>query len=259
MSGLLSRAFKIIEHLVDHPGGCPMSAIASDLDIPVSATHRVLTELVAQGYVHQVAGTGQYVLSFRLVSLGLSFLANTGVTDVVQPMLDRLAQETGELVRLAVVDGDELTFVAKAQGARLGLRYDPDMGLSVNLACSAAGHAWLSALSDEEALARISKQGFGRAEDFGKNAPRTFKEVLAYLEATRKRGFALIMEVFAPGMGSIAAPVFGAGNAVIGVITVAGPLIRFDKARMLACGSTLLKTAADVSHAQSASAFFKRA
>ena len=66
------------------------------------------------------------------------------MVDVAQPSLDRLAEESRELVRLAIVDGSELVFVAKAQGATRGLRYDPDMGLSVPLSCSAAGHAWLS-------------------------------------------------------------------------------------------------------------------
>ena len=59
-------------------------------------------------------------------------------------------EESGELVRLAIVDGNELGFVAKAQGATRGLRYAPDMGLSVPLSCSAAGHAWLSTMSDED-------------------------------------------------------------------------------------------------------------
>lgn len=41
-------------------------------------------------------------------------------------MLDRLAEKTGELVRLSIVDEDRLTWVAKSQGPRqAGLRYDP--------------------------------------------------------------------------------------------------------------------------------------
>jgi DNA-binding IclR family transcriptional regulator len=62
-----------------------------------------------------------------------------GIVDIVQPSLESLAETCGELVRLAVADGDELIFVAKAQGFQK--RYDPDMGLSVPLSCSAAGHA----------------------------------------------------------------------------------------------------------------------
>ena len=47
----------------------------------------------------------------------------------------------GELVRLAIVDGDRITWVAKSQGARKGLRYDPDMGTDARLSCAATGQA----------------------------------------------------------------------------------------------------------------------
>ena len=59
--------------------------------------------------------------------------------DIAQPVIDRLADTTPELVRLAIVDGDRLTLVAKAQGAKSGLRYDPDMG--IRSACRAARRA----------------------------------------------------------------------------------------------------------------------
>ena len=84
------------------------------------------------------------------------------MVDVAQPCSTGWPRNRGELVRLAIVDGDELVFVAKAQGATRGLRYDPDMGLSVPLSCSAAGHAWLSTMSDEDALAAVARQGFGQ-------------------------------------------------------------------------------------------------
>ena len=48
--------------------------------------------------------------------MGLSFLSNTGIVDIAQPLLDRLAQASGELVRLSVVDGERLTWVARAAG-----------------------------------------------------------------------------------------------------------------------------------------------
>ena len=171
MSTLLERSFNTLEQLAAHPEGQTVSMIAATLDMPLSATHRLLAELCRCGYVRQVREQGEYVLTIKLVSLGLGFLSASGVVDVAQPLLDSLAEESGELVRLAVVDGDDLTFVAKAQGARRGLRYDPDMGLSVRLSCSAAGHAWLSTMSDEEAMRLVTRQGFGLPKDFGPQGP----------------------------------------------------------------------------------------
>jgi len=258
MSGQLERSLNVLEYLVAHPGGSSLSALSSALNMPLSATHRQLGELIRLGYVRQDQSHAEYMLTIKLVAMGLSFLSASGITDVAQPLLDQLAAETGELVRLAVVDGDALTFVAKAQGARHGLRYDPDMGLSVQLSCSAAGHAWLSTMNDEEALQRVARQGFGQPENFGPKAPTTVKAVLAYLKQARSRGFSLILDVFAPGMSAMAAPVRNAQGQVIGVVTVAGPAIRLTEERMLALGPAVLQAAEQIGQASSGSALFKR-
>ena len=126
-----------------------MAAIADQLNIPRSGVHRLLADLVRCGYVRQTRDHGEYVLTTKLVAMGLSYLSNSGILDVAQPLLDRLAELSGELVRLSVIDGDRLTWVARAQGARQGLRYDPDMGSDARLSCSASGHAWMMTLSDE--------------------------------------------------------------------------------------------------------------
>jgi len=258
MSGLLERGFGMLEYLVAHPDGSSLSALSQDLGLPLSATHRLLIELIRLGYVRQEAAHGSYVLTIKLVAMGLSYLSSTGITDVAQPLLDRLAHESGELVRLAVLDGELLTFVAKAQGARSGLRYDPDMGLSVPLSCSAAGHAWLSTMSDEDALQRVARQGFGKPADFGPKAPTTVKALLGHLKLARSRGFAVINEVFAPAMSAMSAAVRDRAGQVIGVVTIAGPVIRLTEERMLLLGPALVQTAAEIGQASSASELFKR-
>ena len=253
----LERSLKILELLSAHPEGCALSSIATVTDMPLTAAHRLITELVRCGYVRQARDQGDYLLSFKLVSLGLHFLSASGVVDVSQPSLDRLATESEELVRLAVVDGDELTFVAKAQGARRGLRYDPDMGLSVQLSCSAAGHAWLASLSDEQALALVAKQGFGQPKDFGPKAPTTVKALLGYLKITRARGFSMISDMFAPTMASMSAPVRVRGNT-LGVVTIAGPAVRLTEERMESLAGALLTTAEEIADASPASQIFRR-
>ena len=258
MSTPLERSFNILERLAAHPEGQSISVLASSLGVPLSATHRLLAELARCGYVRQLREQGDYVLTIKMVSLGLSFLSASGVVDVAQPSLDRLAEESGELVRLAVVDGDDLTFVAKAQGARRGLRYDPDMGLSVRLSCSAAGHAWLSTLSDEAALALVAKQGFGAPDDYGPKAPTTVKALLACLRTARKRGFSTIAEVFAPSMSAMAAPVRSRTGETIGVVTIAGPLVRLTEARMEQLAEPLLACAAEIEAASGASTLFRK-
>ena len=258
MSGALERSLTILEYLAEHPAGVALSTLAADLEIPLSAAHRLLVELIRYGYARQDAHDGHYRLTTKLVSIGLSYLSRTGVVDLAQPLLEQLAATSGELVRLAVVDGEDLIFVAKAQGARRGLRYDPDMGLSVALPCSAAGHAWLATMPEDEALAIVARKGLCDPKDYGPNAPTSIAAVMAYVASARERGYSTINEVFSPGMTAMAAPVFGSAGHAIGVVTIAGPSVRLSEQRMAELGPAILDIATQVSRASGASALFRK-
>ncbi|HSV44464.1 MAG TPA: IclR family transcriptional regulator [Ramlibacter sp.] len=257
-AGTVDRVLRILETLAQSPEGIALAALADELALPRSACHRLLAELVRCGYVHQIRGHGDYALTTKLPALGLSFFGGTGIVDIAQPFIDRLADLSGELVRLALVDGDRLTFVAKAQGARSGLRYDGDMGIDVRLSCSAGGHAWLMTLSEERATELVARQGFGNPNEYGPNAPTTFKALMQVIEQDRERGFSLIVEMYAPGMTAMAAPVMRRGQEAIGVITIAGPQVRLTPKRMLELGAPLVAAAAELALAASTSPLFSR-
>jgi IclR family acetate operon transcriptional repressor len=246
-SGLLERTLGVLELLAAHTQGLPLHEIAQVLRMPRSATHRVLTSLVEHGYVRQERQHGDYLLTAKIASLAFSFLAGTGITDLAQPIIDRLAKTSGELVRLALVDGRELIWVAKAQGSPLGLRYDPDMGRVGRLSCSASGQAWLSCLPEEEALALVQKQGFGSRKDFGPKAPETKEALLRALRATRKRGFSLAVQTYAHWMNACAAPIRNhVTGEVKGTVVIAGPHMRLTEARMLELAPYLLEAAREL-------------
>lgn len=258
MSTALDRGLSIIEHLTRFPEGLPMSLIASELDIPLSACHRVLADLQRRDYVRQAHKQGDYVLTTKVASLGLGFLSSAGIVDIATPVLDRLAEKTSELIRLSIVDEDRLTWVAKSQGMRqAGLRYDPDMGMDARLSCTASGHAWLMTMSDEKAVALVSRQGFGQPADYGPKAPTTIKALIGFLHAARVRGYAVIDEVFAPGMTAVAAPVLRR-KEVIGVLSIAGPRTRLTVERLHALAPTLLEAAAELGPISGGSSLFGR-
>lgn len=253
-NGLLERTLGVLELLSDNAQGMPLFEIAERLRMPRSATHRVLTSLVELGYVRQERQQGAYQLTAKIASLAFTFLAGSGITDFAQPILDRVARECGELVRLAMVDGKELVWVAKAQGSPHGLRYDPDMGQVGRLSCSASGHAWLACLSDEEAMALVEKQGFGRRIDYGPRAPETRSALLKCLRITRTRGFSIVLQTYSPWMNATAAPIrHPKTKEVTGTIVVAGPHIRLTEQRMLEFSPRLLEAANELSLATVAS------
>lgn len=256
MSGVLERTLGILELLSRHGEGMELAALADQLEMPRSAAHRLLADLVRLGYVRQARGRGDYMLTTRLVSMGLSYLSHSGIVDVAQPLLNHLAEVSGELVRLSVVDGERLTWVARAQGARQGLRYDPDMGIDAQLSCSSSGWAWLSTLSDDEGLGLLARQGLGPVQAFGPNAPTTLQAVMDAVRDTRERGFSMTTDTYSLGLAAISAPVRFAGQAAMGVITIAGPTVRFTPERMQELGPELLSVATQLAAISGASPFF---
>jgi IclR family transcriptional regulator, acetate operon repressor len=106
------------------------------------------------------------------------------------------------------------------------------MGTDARLSCTATGHTCLLTMSDGCALELMSRQGFGAPKDYGPNAPTTAQALLKMLHAARERGYAMIDEVFAPGMTTMAAPVRERERPALGVISIAGPRTRLSGDRM---------------------------
>ena len=257
MNGILERTLGILELLSQHGEGMDLAVIADRLGIPRSAVHRLLADLVRLGYVRQAKGRGEYLLTTKMVSMGLSYLSHSGIVDIAQPLLNQLAETSGELVRLSVVDGERLTWVARAQGARQGLRYDPDMGSDARLSCSSSGWAWLSTLADDDALAILAHQGLGVPSQYGPAAPTSLQAVLGQVHAARASGHAITVDTYSLGLSAISAPVRFDGQPAIGVVTIAGPTVRFTVARMQALAPALIDTARQLAAASGASPFFQ--
>jgi DNA-binding IclR family transcriptional regulator len=182
--------------------------------------------------------------------MGFQFLAGTNLSEICQPILDRLAIRTGELARMAVVDQNGLTWVAKAQGAKSGLRYDPDMGRDVVLHATATGKAWLATLPLEDALSVVQARGLSVPERFGPKVVRTLAALKRELEATRKRGFGIAEEEGEPGTAAIAAVIRGssaASSPVVGTVSIAGPVTRLTAERREQFAKDVLAAAQELS------------
>jgi len=259
MAGVMERTLALLERLAKDVRGVPLATLADELDIPRSAAHRLLLELSELGYVRQSRERGDYMLTTKLVSLGLNYLKGSGVVDLCQPILDRLAESSGELVRLGVVDVDHLTWVSLSQGARAGLRYDPDQGIDARLSCTASGHAWLATLGDDDALTLVSRQGFGKPSEYGPNAPTTPTALLKAIRQARKQGYAIAIDTYAQGLSAICAPIVPRGKGAVGVLAISGPSVRLTEAKMQGLAPDLLAAAGEIASASGASPLFDRA
>lgn len=230
----MERGLTLLELLVGHSRGLPISEISQSLAIPIGATHRLLQTLVSTHYVKQDEISGVYMPTMKLGTLGLRLLADINVIDIAQPILDDLARATGELVRLAVVEFDEMSWIAKAQGSTSSIRCDFINGRHVPIQTTAMGKAWLAHLPEAEARRRLENKGLA-CELVGPNAGKTIDEVMMRVREARATGYALNEEESELGLNAVAvvlkAPTNPAG--VIGAVSVAGPAFRLGRERLI--------------------------
>jgi IclR family transcriptional regulator, acetate operon repressor len=228
VKSLLERCFDLITLLSESAGAMPLGEISRRLDLPKSAAHRLLTSLCNLGWAEQEPETGFYRLSLRLAVVGQRLLVGTGIPDICQPILDRLATATEGLGRIAIVDHEGLTWIAESQGARTGLIYQPDHIARVPLHSTANGKAWLATLDRNKALALAVASGLGRPEIGGPRVITTKETFSAALDETQERGWAVAFEDAEPGVAAVAAAI-RVRESVVGTVSVAGPIYRFTQ------------------------------
>ena len=242
------RCLSIIELLAEDARDRALGDIAETLALPKSGAHRLLATLVEQGWVEQDPATSFYRLTMRLTILGQRFYVGTGIPDICQPLLDRLAHQCREFARLAVVDGHSLTWLAHAQGATVGLLYQPSLTTNtVPLFATASGKAWLTTLPVEHAIEHVRRNGFGDAHQYGPNAVRSLTALKRELELTARRGFGLAVNEAEPGVTAVAAAIRQAGaGPTLGTVSIAGPSVRMTEQRVHDIAPLVLQTASEL-------------
>jgi len=112
-------------------------------------------------------------------------------------------------------------------------------------------------MADDDALALVVKQGIGQPEQFGPAAPASLQAVMDAVRQTRERGYSMTTDTYSLGLSAMSAPVRFAGQPAMGVLTIAGPTVRFTAERMAALAPELTSTAQQLAAASGASPFFK--
>jgi DNA-binding IclR family transcriptional regulator len=231
VKGVLDRTLESLEFLAAEPRWMRLSDIAERLQLPKGAAHRMLAQLAVLGWVEQDEATNQYRLTMKLALLGQEYLEGTGVPSLVQPILDEVATKCRELVRMTVVEGGGLSWIAASQGASPGLMYQPKMTGRVFLHSTAVGKAWLSTMMDEEAIRAAFASGLGKPGFGGPRAVRSVSALLKELHLTRERGYATAVEEAEAGVTAMAVAVLAQRTKrVIGTVSLAGPLTRITPA-----------------------------
>lgn len=233
----VSRAMALLELLADRPEGIGVVDAAATLEVEVSVISRLLATLEAEGYVRRHPANDRHVLGFRTTALALRHASRVDIASTALPYLQALARETRELTQMAIVDGDVLRFIARAQSdqpiAHIGF-----LGHTVRLSTMAAGRAWLAWLPDERVTALL-------AADAGSAPvvvpPPSLERLARELKQVRKAGFSVAVDEF-DYAAAIAAPVWaGFPRQVVATVSISGPAFRLPAERLREFAPALLQ------------------
>ena len=151
----IERAFDLLEMLADAGGALGLSELAANSGLPLPTVHRLMRTLVNRGYVRQEASR-RYALGSRLIRLGETSSRMLGTW--LRPFLAQLVRETGETANLAMLDGDEVVYIAQVPSPH-SMRMFTEPGRRVSPHCTAVGKALLAQVPADQARALLERGG----------------------------------------------------------------------------------------------------
>ncbi|MFD7921659.1 IclR family transcriptional regulator [Streptomyces sp. NPDC059740] len=217
----LERAFDLLERMADAGGEVGLSELSASSGLPLPTIHRLMRTLVSCGYVRQQPNR-RYSLGPRLIRLGENASRLLGTW--ARPHLARLVEETGETANMALLDGDEIVYVAQVP-SRHAVRMFTEVGRRVLPHTTGVGKALLANVPAEEVRALLGRTGMPAATDRTITDPDSFLEALGRV---RQAGYAVDDSEQEIGVRCLAVAVPDSPSAA--AISISGPTGRLTEA-----------------------------
>ena len=245
VSGVQSvdRAVSVLEILAQR-GEAGVSEVATEIDVHKSTAFRLLGALEARGLVEQAAERGKYRLGFGLVRLAGAVTGRLDITQQGRPVCERLSEEFGETVNIAVLQEHYAVNLHQVRGPGAVGTHNW-VGQLTPLHATSSGKILLAHLTAEERAEVLALSGM---EKFTPHTLTAAAKLEANLAEARERGYAVTLEEFEIGLHAIAAPIRSRDGEVIGALSASGPAYRFTEEHMHELAPVLVKGAQEISH-----------
>lgn len=237
----LDRAFAILEAMADAGGAIGLSQLAAQAGLPLATIHRLVRTLVDLGYVRQEPSR-QYSLGPRLMRLVDRSTQRLG--SLAKPHMQRVVDSLGESVNLAILDGDQVVYVAQSQPSQNFMRMFTEVGKRAEAHTTAVGKAMLATRPEGEIRELLARTGMRRYTERTITTPEDF---LADLARIRERGYALDDGEQELGVRCVAVAVPDAPRRM--ALSMSGPLPRMTDA-VIAVAAPALRDAAGLLSAE---------
>jgi IclR family transcriptional regulator, acetate operon repressor len=216
----VERTFELLELMADSGGEVALSDLAEKSGLPLPTIHRIIRTLVNNGYARQQPSR-RYALGPRLIRLGET--ASRALGSWARPYLAELTEVTGESANMAVLDGEQIVYVAQAPSPH-SMRMFTEVGRRVDAHATAVGKAVLATMPADEVTQVLSRTTMSPQTE---NTITTIEAMHAELERIRARGYAIDDGEQEVGVRCFAVAVPGAPAGA--AISISGPEARMTR------------------------------
>ncbi len=218
------KAMELLSCLAQAGGPLSLGELSRRTGIPKATVHGLLAAMRPSSVVEQSEEDGRYRLGKRLFEYGCAVSSGWNVLEAAAEPMRRTAEETGETVNLAALDGSGVLILDSAV-AHGNYRVASQRGARLPLHCTSQGKLLLAYLPPQQ---RRSLLRGCRFEDYTPHSHRTAEALEADLVQIRERGYALENGEFRIGLRSVSAPVFDAQGQAAYALCAVGMFRRMD-------------------------------
>lgn len=236
------RIADVILLFANHSDGLGVSEIARKLDFSKSVVHRILVSLASRQLVVLNVATKKYEMGPALALVGATAFKSLDLRSTARPILEELAQLTGEATALSVLVGDSRFYLDQCQAKTSGIQHHVPFGHPCPLYAGGSGKAILAACS-EDFQNRILANDLLALTPY---TPTDREALSKELKEIAARGYATSNRERDLAVASIAAPVITI-DGVKGAISVNGPHIRLLESNQQELASATIDAARLVS------------
>ncbi|OSP40204.1 IclR family transcriptional regulator, partial [Streptomyces sp. 13-12-16] len=211
----LARGLAVLTALGRQRGGLTLAEAAEASGLSYPSTRRNLLTLRQLGYVEQLGR--RFLPSPRVLELGYARLSTLTLADIAQPHLTELAGRMRESASLAVLDGTEVHYVARAAAQQItSARIMP--GTRLPAYATSMGRVLLADLPEADRRERIDAS---RPRALTPHTLTSPDALAAVLDRVAREEHALVEQELEAGLRSLAVPVRDRDGRAVGAVNIA--------------------------------------
>ena len=212
----LARGIAVIRAFSQQRQRMSIAQVSVRTGIPRAAVRRCLYTLTQLGYVAP-DDERNFTLRPNVLALGHAYLTSAPLVTSAQPLLDRVSATVHESCSMAIIDGDDILYVARSSSGTRIMSIDLSIGSRLPAFCTSMGRVLLGGLGTTERIAYLKRL---RPTPFTPRTRVARDEIAAAIDAARQSGYAIVDQELEIGLRSIAVPVQDARGHVAAAINI---------------------------------------